>query len=207
MPSTGRAGGPPAAAGDQGAGMSDTSGGRPLLVSGDRACWPSCPTGGGGRRRPEVVGRAAVADVRRSWGTAPLVLVGDDCAEALASCGCRAVTACCCSTGWRPRSGGGRCGQAPSRSARFRQTVTWWLTCWVPAPTGRPGRRSCAWSAGAVVREPRSSRRRWRRRRRPTACAACWSTPTRGVAGSTCWWVASRSTGCAGPTWPRRRAG
>ena len=69
-------------------GAGDTAAGsRPLVVTGDRALLAevsrlAAATGA----VPEVVaGAAEVADVRRVWGTAPLVLLGDDCADALGS--------------------------------------------------------------------------------------------------------------------------
>ena len=66
--------------------MSDTSGGRPLLVSGEPGLLDEVlRLAAANGVEPDVVGPGAVADVRRSWGTRPLVLVGDDCASALAT--------------------------------------------------------------------------------------------------------------------------
>ena len=66
--------------------MSDTSGGRPLLVSGEPGLLDEVlRLAAANGVEPDVVGPGAVGDVRRSWGTRPLVLVGDDCASALAT--------------------------------------------------------------------------------------------------------------------------
>ncbi len=66
--------------------MDDRSGGRPLLVSGEPGLLDEVlRLAAANGTEAEVVGPGAVADVRRSWGTTPMVLVGDDCASALAA--------------------------------------------------------------------------------------------------------------------------
>ena len=63
-----------------------TDGGRPLLVSGDGSLLDELArlAAATGAAAEVVAGPADIAEVRRSWATTPLVLVGDDCAEALA---------------------------------------------------------------------------------------------------------------------------
>jgi len=63
-----------------------TDGGRPLLVSGDGSLLDELArlAAATGAAAEVVAGPADIAGVRRSWGSTPLVLVGDDCADAVA---------------------------------------------------------------------------------------------------------------------------